>query len=75
MKDTYVDGEKLARNGRKTATYYAASFLSHYRRVLWGVSSVPFGVPFCLQVLYRDQRLRDAKVEPFYNKEEKMLHN
>ena len=35
MKDTYVDGEKLARNGRKTATYYAASFLPHYRRVLF----------------------------------------
>ena len=26
VKDTYVDGEKLARNGRKTATYYAAFF-------------------------------------------------
>ena len=35
MKDTYIDGEKLARNGRKTATYYAASFLPHYRRVLF----------------------------------------
>mgnify|MGYP007060076890 CR=1 FL=1 len=35
MKDTCVDGEKLARNGQKTATYYAASFLSHYRRVLF----------------------------------------
>ena len=35
VKDTYVDGEKLARNGRKTATYYAASFLPHYRRVLF----------------------------------------
>ena len=35
MKDTYADGEKLARHGRKTATYYAASFLSHYRRVLF----------------------------------------
>ena len=35
MKDTYVDGEKLARNGRKMATYYAASFLPHYRRVLF----------------------------------------
>ena len=35
MKDTYVDGKKLARNGQKTATYYAASFLSHYRRVLF----------------------------------------
>ena len=35
MKDIYVDGEKLARNGRKTATYYAASFLPHYRRVLF----------------------------------------
>jgi hypothetical protein len=29
-----VDGKKLARNGQKTATYYAASFLPHYRRVL-----------------------------------------
>ena len=35
MKDTYVDGKKLARNGRKMATYYAASFLPHYRRVLF----------------------------------------
>ena len=35
MKDTYVDGEKLARNGQKTATYIAASFLPHYRRVLF----------------------------------------
>ena len=35
MKDAYVDGEKLARNGRKMATYYAASFLPHYRRVLF----------------------------------------
>jgi hypothetical protein len=35
VKDTYVDGEKLARNGRKTATYYAASFLPHYRRNLF----------------------------------------
>ena len=35
MKDTYVDGEKLARNGKKTATYYAASFLPHYRRVVY----------------------------------------
>ena len=35
VKDTYVDGEKLARNDRKTATYYAASFLPHYRRVLF----------------------------------------
>ena len=35
MKDTYVDGEKLARNGRKKATYFAASFLPHYRRVLF----------------------------------------
>ena len=26
MKDIYVDGKKLARNGRKTATYFAASF-------------------------------------------------
>ena len=34
-KDIYVDGEKLARNGQKMATYYAASFLSHYRRVLF----------------------------------------
>ena len=35
VKDTYVDGEKLARNGQKMATYYAASFLPHYRRVLF----------------------------------------
>ena len=35
MKGTYVDGKKLAKNGRKTATYYAASFLPHYRRVLF----------------------------------------
>ena len=35
MKNTYVDGKTLARNGRKTATYYAASFLPHYRRVLF----------------------------------------
>ena len=35
MKDTYVDGEKLARNGQKTAPYYAASFLPHYRRALF----------------------------------------
>ena len=35
MKDTYVDGKKVARNGRKMATYYAASFLFHYRRVLF----------------------------------------
>ena len=35
VKNTYVDVEKLARNGRKTATYYAAFFLPHYRRVLF----------------------------------------
>jgi hypothetical protein len=35
VKDTYVDGKKLARNGRKKATYYAASFPPHYRRVLF----------------------------------------
>ena len=35
MRDTYVDGEKLAKNGLKMATYYAASFLPHYRRVLF----------------------------------------
>ena len=35
VKDTYVDGKKLARNGRKTATYYAASLLPHYRRFLF----------------------------------------
>ena len=35
MKDTYIDGKKLARNGQKTATYLAASFLSHYRRILF----------------------------------------
>ena len=35
MKDTYLDGEKLARNGQKTASYYAASFLPHYRRALF----------------------------------------
>ena len=35
VKYIYVDGEKLTRNGQKTATYYAASFLSHYRRVLF----------------------------------------
>ena len=35
MKDTYVDGEKLVRNGRKTATYFVASFLTHYNRVLF----------------------------------------
>ena len=34
-KAPYVDGKKLARNGRKTATYSAASFLSHYRRDLF----------------------------------------
>ena len=34
VKDTNVDGKKLARNGQKTATYYSASFLPHYRRVL-----------------------------------------
>ena len=34
VKDTYEDGEKLARNGRKMATYYSASFPPHYRRVL-----------------------------------------
>ena len=34
MKSIYVDGEKLARNGRKTTTYYAVSFPSHYRKVL-----------------------------------------
>ena len=33
-KDTYVDGEKLARNGQKTATYYSTSFPPHYRMVL-----------------------------------------
>ena len=32
---TYLDGEKLARNGQKTATFYAASFLPHYRRFLF----------------------------------------
>ena len=35
VKDTFVDGKKLARNGQKTATYYAVSFLSHYRGVLF----------------------------------------
>ena len=35
VKDTYVDGEKMARNRRKTAIYYAASFLPRYRRVLF----------------------------------------
>ena len=35
VKDTYVDGKTLARNGQKTATYYAAPFLPHYRRVLF----------------------------------------
>ena len=35
VKDAYVDGKKLTRNGRKMATYYAASFLPHYRRVLF----------------------------------------
>ena len=34
MKDTYVDGEKLARNGRKTASYYSASFPPQYRGTL-----------------------------------------
>ena len=34
MKDTYVDGEKLARNGQKTANYYSVSFTPHYRRIL-----------------------------------------
>ena len=34
VKDTNVDGKKLARNGRKTATYYSASFPPYYRRVL-----------------------------------------
>jgi hypothetical protein len=34
VKDTYVDGEKLARNGQKMATFYAASFPPHYRWVL-----------------------------------------
>ena len=33
VKDTYVDGKKVARNDRKMATYYAASILSHYKRV------------------------------------------
>ena len=31
----HVDVEKLARNGRKTATYIAASFFPHYGRVLF----------------------------------------
>ena len=35
VKDTYVDGKKFARNGRKMATYFATSFLPHYRRVLF----------------------------------------
>ena len=35
VKDTYVDGKILARNGQKTATYYAASFLPHYGSVLF----------------------------------------
>ena len=30
-----LDGKKLARHGLKTATYYAASFLLHCRRVLF----------------------------------------
>ena len=34
VKYTYVDGKKLARNGRKMALYYSASFTPHYRRVL-----------------------------------------
>ena len=29
----YVDGEKLSRNGQKTATYFAASFLPIYTTV------------------------------------------
>ena len=35
MKDTYVDGKTMARSGQKTATYFAAPFLSHYRRILF----------------------------------------
>ena len=35
VKDTSVDGKKLATNCQKMATYYAASFLPHYRRVLF----------------------------------------
>ena len=35
VKDIYVDGEKVARNGQKTATYYAARLLPHYRSVLF----------------------------------------
>ena len=34
VKDTYVDGERLATNGRKTATYYSAYFPPHHRRIL-----------------------------------------
>ena len=34
VKDTYVDGKKLARNGRKMASYHSASFPPHYRRTL-----------------------------------------
>ena len=48
MKDTYVDGEKLARNGQKTATYYAASFLSILASVKAELSQVGilFGTQF-----------------------------
>ena len=34
VKDTFVDVQKLARNGQKTSIYLSASFPPHYRRVL-----------------------------------------
>ena len=34
MKDTWENGKKLPRNGRKTASYYSASFPPHNRRTL-----------------------------------------
>ena len=63
MKDTYVDGNKLARNGQKTATYNAASFLSHYRRVLFSHLLV---FNLCENTMLSETKDRAARSESIY---------
>ena len=40
VKDTYVDGEKLARNGRKTDIYFASFFFSLQKGSTFGSVSL-----------------------------------
>ena len=67
MKDTYVDGKKLARNGRKMITYYAASFLSHYRRVLFSYLLV---FNLCNSLFFFTKSL---EIDPWVKKSKMML--